>query len=427
MRLKSFSIAFWLQLMIGCLALLHSEGSYAQGTQNVTGTVLDAVTREPMIGVSVMEKGTSNGAVTDLDGRFVLQQVRRGAAIVFSYVGYVDLEMQVSRVSGEILMTEDDKTLSEVVVVGYGTQKRANLSGAVSAVDGDKLAAKPSSDVLSAMQGELPGVAVLRNSGEPGSESSGLRIRGFSSVNATSALVLIDGVEGDLALLNADDIESISVLKDASACAIYGARAASGVVLVTTKSGTEGKPKISYSGYYAVNTPGNMPKRLPAWEEQQWINLGRYNQGGSYEWNKEKTTWVANPNFNYYPNNNNGRWEQFTATNWVDEGTKDYSDQTNHSVSVSGGTKSVHYLVSGNFFYKNGMLKYTDNSNTRVNLHAKVNAELNKYLELGVNLQYQSKKNTSPSNGAGSILNTMYGARARQLLWQPEETAETCR
>ena len=265
-------------------------------------------------------------------------------------------------------------------------------------------------------------MAVLRNSGEPGSESSGLRIRGFSSVNATSALVLIDGVEGDLALLNADDIESISVLKDASACAIYGARAASGVVLVTTKSGTEGKPKISYSGYYAVNTPGNMPKRLPAWEEQQWINLGRYNQGGSYEWNKEKTTWVANPNFNYYPNNNNGRWEQFTATNWVDEGTKDYSDQTNHSVSVSGGTKSVHYLVSGNFFYKNGMLKYTYNSNTRVNLHAKVNAELNKYLELGVNLQYQSKKNTSPSNGAGSILNTMYGARARQLLWQPEET-----
>jgi TonB-linked SusC/RagA family outer membrane protein len=369
-----------------------------------------------------MEKGTANGAITDIDGKFVLQQVRPGASIVFSYVGYVDLELSVARASGEILMTEDDKTLSEVVVVGYGTQKRANLSGAVSAVDGDKLAAKPSSDVLSAMQGELPGVAVLRSSGEPGSETSGLRIRGFSSVNATSALVLIDGVEGDLALLNADDIESISVLKDASACAIYGARAASGVVLVTTKSGTEGKPKISYSGYYAINTPGNMPERLPAWEEQVWLNLGRYNQGGSFEWNKEKTTWVGNPNFNYYPNNNNGRWEQFTATNWVDEGTKDYSDQTNHSISISGGTKSVNYLVSGNIFYKNGMLKYADNSNTRINLHAKVSAELSKYLELGVNIQYQSKKNTSPSNGAGSILNTMYGARARQLMWQPEET-----
>lgn len=394
----------------------------AQGVQTVKGTVLDAVTREPMIGVSVLEKGTSNGVVTDFDGNFTIDNVGRGATIAFSYVGYVTQELSASKASGTILMKEDDKTLSEVVVVGYGVQKKVNLSGAVSAVDGEKLAGKPSSDVLSAMQGELPGVAILRSSGEPGSETSGMRIRGFSSVNATSALVLIDGIEGDISLLNADDIESISVLKDASACAIYGARAASGVVLVTTKSGSEGTPKISYNGYYAVNTPGNMPERLPAWEEQQWLNLGRYNAGGSYEWNKEKTTWVANPNFNYYPNNSNGRWEQFTATNWVDEGTKDHAGQTNHSVSVSGGTKAINYLVSGNYFYKSGMLKYADNNNTRVNLHAKINAELNKYVSLGVNLQYQSKKSNQPSSGAGSILNTMYGARARQLLWQPEET-----
>lgn len=422
MKLKALSTGIWQPLIVGCWLFLLSAAAWAQGPLTVRGTVLDATTHEPMIGVSVIEQGTSNGAITDMDGHFVLQQVRQRATIQFSYVGYLDLTLPVANASGEILMREDDKTLSEVVVVGYGTQKRANLSGAVSAVEGDKLAAKPTSDVLSAMQGELPGVAVLRSSGEPGSETSGIRIRGFSSANATSALVLIDGVEGDLSLLNADDIESISVLKDASASAIYGARAASGVVLVTTKSGSEGKARISYNGYYAVNTPGNMPERLPAWEEQQWINIGRYNQGGSYEWNKEKTTWVANPNFNYYPNNNNGRWEQFTATNWVDEGTKDHSDQTNHSISVSGGTKSMNYFVSGNYFYKNGMLKYADNANTRVNLHAKVSAELNKYLQLGVNVQYQSKKSTSPSNGAGSILNTMYGARARQLLWQPEET-----
>jgi TonB-linked SusC/RagA family outer membrane protein len=422
MKLKTLSTGIWQPLVVGCLLLLLSAGAWAQGSLTVRGSVVDASTREPMIGVSVMEQGTRNGVVTDLDGNFVLQHVKSGATIRFSYVGFKDVTLPAAKASGEIVMEEDDKTLTEVVVVGYGTQKKVNLSGAVSAVDGEKLAAKPSSDVLSAMQGELPGVAVLRSSGEPGSETSGLRIRGFSSVNATGALVLIDGVEGDLGLLNADDIESISVLKDASACAIYGARAASGVVLVTTKSGSEGKPKISYSGYYAVNTPGNMPERLPAWEEQQWLNLGRYNQGGSYEWNKEKTTWVANPNFNYYPNNNNGRWEQFTATNWVDEGTKDHGDQTNHSISVSGGTKSINYFVSGNYFYKNGMLKYADNSNTRVNLHAKVNAELNKYLRLGVNVQYQSKKSTSPSNGAGSILNTMYGARARQLMWMPEET-----
>ncbi|MBP5277168.1 MAG: TonB-dependent receptor, partial [Prevotella sp.] len=422
MRLKTVSWEIIRLMFVGCLFFLFDVGALAQGSRTVSGTVLDASTNDPMIGVSVVEKGTSNGTVTDIDGKFTLNVVNPGATISFSYVGYVTRELAASRVAGNVLLTEDDKTLSEVVVVGYGTQKRVNLSGAVTAVDGEKLAGKPTSDVLSAMMGEMPGVAVLRSSGEPGSETSGLRIRGFSSANTTSTLVLIDGMEGDLSLLNADDIESISVLKDASACAIYGARAAAGVVLVTTKSGGEGKPKISYNGYYAINTPGNMPERLPAWEEQQWINIGRYNAGGAYEWNKEKTTWVANPNFNYYPNNNNGRWEQFTATNWVDEGTRDYAGQTNHSLSVSGGSKSINYFLSGNYFHKDGMLKFAKNDNTRVNLHAKVNAEINRYLAVGVNVQYQSKKNNAPSNGAGSILNTMYGARARQLLWQPEET-----
>ena len=409
--------------LLGCLSFLWLSGTFAQGnSQTIRGTVVDASTREPLIGVSIQETGTNNGAVSDVNGNYTLRIGSNSSTVKFSYIGYSDVVVPASRATGTIAMKEDDKTLSEVVVVGYGTQKKANLSGAVAAIDGDKLATKPSSDVLSAMQGELPGVAVLRSSGEPGSETSGMRIRGFSSVNSTSTLVLIDGMEGDISLLNADDIESISVLKDASACAIYGARAASGVVLVTTKSGHEGKTKISYNGYYAVNTPGNMPERLPAWEEQQWINEGRYNAGGSYEWNKEKATWVANPNFNYYPNNNNGRWEQFTATNWVDEGTRGHSDQTNHSISVSGGSKTINYVVSGNYFYKNGMLRYGKNDNTRVNLHAKVGAELNKYLQLGINVQYQSKKNNTPSYGAGSILNTLYGARARQLIWQPKET-----
>ena len=214
MKLKTLSTGIWQPLVVGCLLLLLSAGAWAQGSLTVRGSVVDASTREPMIGVSVMEQGTRNGVVTDLDGNFVLQHVKSGATIRFSYVGFKDVTLPAAKASGEIVMEEDDKTLTEVVVVGYGTQKKVNLSGAVSAVDGEKLAAKPSSDVLSAMQGELPGVAVLRSSGEPGSETSGLRIRGFSSVNATGALVLIDGVEGDLGLLNADDIESISVLKE---------------------------------------------------------------------------------------------------------------------------------------------------------------------------------------------------------------------
>ena len=394
-----------------CLLLLMDVGLFAQTNGlTVKGRVLDAQTREPLIGVTVMERGTNNASVSDYDGNFTLR-VAPSATVSFSYVNYVKRELKASQVKGDIFLREDDKTLQEVVVVGYGTQKKANLSGAVTAIDGEKVAAKPSTDVLSALQGEMPGVAILRSSGEPGSETSGLRIRGFSSANSTSTLVLIDGVEGDLSLLNADDVESISVLKDAAACAIYGARAAAGVVLVTTKSGTAGKPKITYSGYYAFNTPANMP----------WINEGRMNQGGKAEWNDEMSGWVGNPNFNYRPNNTNGRWDEFSATNWVAEGTKNHTDQTNHSVSVSGGTRDINYLVSANYYYKNGMLKYGKNNNTRVNLHAKVNADLNKYLTLGVNVQYQSKKNNAPSCGASAIMNNLYSSRARQLLYNPEE------
>jgi TonB-linked SusC/RagA family outer membrane protein len=407
--------------MIVCLMFLVDVGLFAQTSGlTVKGRVLDSQSREPLIGVTVMEKGTNNASVTDYDGNYTLR-VAQGATISFSYVSYVTREVKASQANGEILLSEDDKTLQEVVVVGYGTQKRANLSGAVTAIDGEKVAAKPTTDVLSALQGEMPGVAILRSSGEPGSETSGLRVRGFSSANSTSTLVLIDGVEGDISLLNADDVESISVLKDAAACAIYGARAAAGVVLVTTKNGVAGKPKITYNGYYAFNTPANMPKRLPAWEEQDWINEGRQNQGGKPEWNPEQSGWVGNPNFNYRPNNTNGRWDQFSATNWVAEGTKNHSDQTNHSVSVSGGTKDINYLVSANYYYKNGMLKYGKNDNTRVNLHAKVNAELNKYISMGVNVQYQSKKNNAPSCGASAIMNNLYSSRARQLLYNPEE------
>jgi len=404
-----------------CLMFLVDVGLFAQTNGlTVNGRVLDAQTREPLIGVTVMEKGTDNATVTDFDGNFTIN-VSQGATISFSYISYETREVRASQARGDILLNVDDKTLQEVVVVGYGTQRKANLSGAVTAIDGEKVAAKPSTDVLSALQGEMPGVAILRSSGEPGSETSGLRVRGFSSANSTSTLVLIDGVEGDLALLNADDVESISVLKDAAACAIYGARAAAGVVLVTTKTGAAGKPKISYNGYYAFNTPANMPERLPAWEEQAWINEGRLNQGGKAEWNEEQSGWVGNPNFNYRPNNSNGRWDQFSATNWVAEGTKNHTDQTNHSVSISGGSRDVNYFISANYYYKNGMLKYGKNDNTRVNLHAKVNADINKYISFGVNVQYQSRKNNSPSCGAAAIMNNLYSSRARQLLYNPEE------
>lgn len=418
MKQKTYSGKL-MQLLFFCCMLFFSDfGAIAQNSITIKGQVVDAATNESLIGVSIQEKGTTNGAITDMDGNYILK-VAGNSTVIFSYIGYQTVELKAAAANGVIKLKEDSETLQEVVVVGYGVQKKVNLSGSVSAIEGDKIAEKPSSNVMAALQGELPGVAILRSSGEPGSETSGMRIRGFSSANTTSTLVLIDGIEGDMTLLNPNDIESISVLKDAASAAIYGARAAAGVVLITTKSGTEGKPRINYNGYFSFNTPGNMPERLPSWEEQAFIDQSRIAATGKSEWTAEKASWVGNPNFNYRPLDN-GRWDYFGATNWVAEGTKDYTTQQNHSLSVSGGTKAMNYMLSANFFTKNGLLKYGPDSNDRYNLHAKVNTSINKYIDLGINVQYQSKEVESSSYGAGQLFSALYSGRGRQAMYVPE-------
>lgn len=390
------------------------------GLMTVKGKVVDVASEEVLIGVTVKEVGSSRGTVTDLDGNFVLQ-VKPNSSVEISYVSFKTKTYKANAIPKIIRLEESVEAISEVVVVGYGSQKKVNLSGSVSAIEGSKLASQPATDAVSALQGQMPGVTILRSSGQPGSETSGMRIRGFSSANSTSALVLIDGVEGDLALVNADDIASISVLKDAAACAIYGARAAAGVVLVTTKNGTEGKAKVTYNGYFAFNTPGNMPERLPAWEEQNMINIGRMNNSGKVEWNEEQSGWVGNPNFNYRPNNSNGRWDLFEATNWVEEGTRDFTTQQNHTVAVSGGTKNLNYMVSGKYYTKNGLLRYGPDANERWSLNTKVNAKLNKYVTLGTLVRYQSTRTAQSSYGAGGIFNLLYSTRGRQPIYNPSE------
>lgn len=420
--MNSFRIKNVYRRLLPMLLLLWvSTFMYAQGNLvTVKGKVIDAASEEVLIGVTVKEVGGSHGAVTDLDGNYSLQ-VKPGAMVEFSYISYKAKSYKANAIPDVVKMEENTESIAEVVVVGYGSQKKVNLSGSVSAIEGSKLAAQPATDAVSALQGQMPGVTVMRNSGQPGSEASGMRIRGFSSVNSTSALVLVDGVEGDLALVNADDIASISVLKDAAACAIYGARAAAGVVLVTTKSGTEGKAKVTYNGYFAFNTPGNMPERLPAWEEMKMNNEARINAGGNYDKNPEFSSWIGNPNFSYRPNNNNSRWDFFQSTNWVAEGTRDYTTQQNHTVSISGGTKAVNYMLSAKWYTKNGILKYGPDSNERWSLNAKVNAQINKYVSVGTLIRYQSTRTAAPQRGQGGVLNLLYSARGWQPIYNPEE------
>lgn len=407
-------------LAICCMLLFFNVSVLAQNSISVKGQVVDAESEEPLIGVSIQERGGKNDVVSDLDGNFSLS-VKPGSTVVFSYIGYQAVELKASDVKGVIKMKDDSKSLQEVVVVGYGTQKKVNLSGAVSAIDGDKIANKPATDVLSALQGEIPGLQVLRSSGEPGAETSGMRIRGFSSANSTSTLVLIDGVEGDMTLLNPNDIASVSVLKDAAACAIYGARAAAGVILVTTKSGSEGKPRLSYNGYVGFNLPGIMPERVTAWEEQEMINESRRQERGTPEWNPEQSSWVGNPNFNYRPNNTNGRWDFFQSTNWVNEGTRDYTVSQSHNVSINGGKKELNYLVSAGYYTKNGILKYGPDSNDRYNLRMKINSQINDHISLNMMASYEGKFLEQNPNGSKFILNRLYRVRQRQPNLNPEE------
>lgn len=409
-----------MQLMMLCCMCFISFGTFAQNGITIRGQVVDAKSNEPLIGVSIQEKGTTNGIITDFEGNYRLN-VGKNSTIVFSYVGYQTKEVKASAASTIIKLNEDSEVLDEVVVVGYGTQKKVNLSGAVSSIGGEAIASKPATDVLTALQGEMPGVAVLRSGGEPGAETSGMRIRGFSSANATSTLVLIDGVEGDMTLLNPNDIASISVLKDAAACAIYGARAASGVVLITTKSGSEGKAKVSYNGYFGINTPGNMPERATAWVEQEMINESRIQANGKVEWNPEQSSWVSNPNFNYRPNHTNGRWDLFSATNWVEEGTKDYTTQQSHNVSVTGGKKELNYLLSAGYYTKNGILKYGPDQNDRYNLRMKINSEINDHINISMLASYEGKFLEQNPYGAKSLLGRLYRVRGRQPIYQPEE------
>ncbi|RZK65008.1 MAG: TonB-dependent receptor, partial [Pedobacter sp.] len=276
--------------------LLINSTAFAQST--VTGTVRDekGIT---MPGVSVKVKGSQVGAVTDESGRYTIRTTSPDAVLVFAYIGFASKEVAVAgKTTINVSLADDAQGLNDVVVIGYGTQKKVNLTGAVAQVDGKQLQDRPVPNAIAALQGISPGVTITRGSGKPGAEGLGIRIRGFSSANTTAALTLVDGVEMDLALINPDDIENISVLKDAAAASIYGARAAGGVILVTTKKGASGKTRINFSNNYSLNITARQPQRLNSWDEQTLIDEARLNATGAREFTPEQIEWLKNPNFN---------------------------------------------------------------------------------------------------------------------------------
>lgn len=232
-----------------------------QQSKVVTGTVVDP-TGMPVIGANIMVKGTTNGTITDMDGNFSLE-ADKDAILVVSYIGFANQEIKVGNQSKlSITLKEDAEALDELVVVGYGTQKKVNLTGAVTAVSGEDMAKRPVTNTTTMLQGQVPGLRIVQGTGQPGAESVSVKIRGVGTFSGAGAspLVLINGVTGDLSSVDPNMIESVSVLKDAASAAIYGARAANGVILITTKQGADKGEKVSitYRGNFAVHTPTKM-------------------------------------------------------------------------------------------------------------------------------------------------------------------------
>lgn len=235
-------------IILLCLPIMSVKAVPSQ-TSTVSGVVISGTDELPLVGVSVLVKETANGTITDMDGSFKLNVVS-GQTLVFSYIGYVTQEIVVTdQKSLNVILKEDTEILDEVVVVGYGVQKKKLVTGATVQVKGESLAKMNTNSPLQGMQGQTPGVNISSTSGQPGSDMK-VSIRGLGTVGNSSPLYLIDGVGGDISTLNPADIESIDILKDAASAAIYGAQAANGVVLITTKSGKEGKAQISFDAYY---------------------------------------------------------------------------------------------------------------------------------------------------------------------------------
>ncbi|EOZ91525.1 TonB-dependent receptor [Indibacter alkaliphilus LW1] len=383
---KSFTK--WMLLMLVPLLFLESP-VWAQAERTVRGTVTEA-NGEPLIGVSVVVKGTTKGVVTDIEGAFSLQGVSESATLVFSYIGFKSQEAAVgSRTSFDIVLEEDMSTLGEVVIVGFGEQKKANLTGAVSTISGDILAERPVQNVGQMLQGLIPGLN-LQTSGLGGELNQNLsfNIRGTGSIGQgsnSSPLVLIDGMDGDLNALNPQDIENVTVLKDAAAASVYGSRAAFGVILITTKSGKEGKAKVNYNNNFRVSQPRGLPNMMDSHTFARYYNEAAYHAGRAPIFEDDVLNRIVQfqngeITASTIPDANGARWQYYQQSNantdWFREQYRDLSFSQEHNVSVNGGNENARYFVSGNFLDQGGLTRHGGDNFQRYSLAAKVDFKL---------------------------------------------------
>ena len=311
----------------------------------VSGTVTQASDGEPLVGVSILIKGTSQGTTTDIDGNYTLK-VDEGAILQFSYVGFTTREIKVTSDRLDVALLEDTEVLDEVVVVGYGVQKKKLVTGATAQIKGDDIAKLNTTSPLQAMQGQLPGVSIASESGQPGSDMK-VTIRGLGTIGNASPLYLIDGIGGDISTLNPADIESIDVLKDAASAAIYGAQAANGVVLITTKQGKEGRAKVTFDGYYGWQSAPRKMKMLNSQEYMTIMDESQLNSGlAPYDWNSMNSIWRTDANGE----------RSLIDTDWVDSMFKDNATTQSYTIGVTGGSATSTYAMSLGYLNQEGIV-----------------------------------------------------------------------
>lgn len=350
----------------------------------------------PLIGVNIVEKGTTNGTVSDINGYFNLDLKSSKSTLICSYIGYKTVEIEVNDLNNiEVVLTEDSETIEEVVVVAYGAQKKVNLTGAVSSVNFDKITHIPTSNTTTMLQGRMPGVTIMSGGSQPGKNDPSINIRGIGTLGNSNPMIIVDGIESSLSNIAPQDIESITVLKDAASSAIYGVRAANGVILVTTKRGKNENLSVTYSGSFTLQNATVLPDYCDSWD---WARL--YNETQGLE--KYTSEMIQQMKDGSNP-------DKFANTNWAKEVFRTAPMHTHH-LSIRGGSEKSSYMTSIEYLGQSGIMLGT--SSKRLNFRSNIDYTLNKHLNFGFNLSGGRERIDEPFQGTGSDWGIM-----RKLYW----------
>ncbi len=421
----------------GFILIFSTSASFAGKTfkevlaKTVTGKIMDEK-GTPVAGATVLVKGTTKGVASDQTGNFSIEVPDNRAVLLISSIGYKAEEVAVGNLSDLVItLISDGNQLTDVVVVGYGTQKKVTVTGAVSAIRGDNLIRSPAVDLSNSLSGRIPGLVVIQQSGEPGYDGATINIRGINTLGNSSPLVVIDGIperDGGIGRLNPRDIENISVLKDASA-AIYGTRAANGVILVTTKRGSSGKPKITYDFNQGWSQPARIPKMSNAFEYASIMNeLPIYKSIPAAEWAAASaaikqtgtyispTAGVSQLNANYSPDavkkyaDGSDPWG-YPNTDWFKDAFKTWSPQSRHNIQLSGGSENFKYFSSIGYVHQDAYYHASATKYQQYNFRTNLTAKINNYISTSLGIMVRREQRRFPTESAGSIFRMLMRGR----------------